>query len=53
MFAGAVATVTAIVMVKLLGKLPIFSVRAALAEHEREKKVAKTDGADRLAGEGE
>lgn len=32
MIAGAVATITAIVAVKLLGKLPMFSVRAALAE---------------------
>jgi spore maturation protein A len=32
MFAGAVATVVAIVMVKVLGKLPVFSVKSAVAE---------------------
>lgn len=32
MFAGAVSTITAILMVRLLGLLPMFSVRAALAE---------------------
>jgi spore maturation protein A len=37
MLAGAVATVTAIVMVKILGKLSIFSVRAAVAEQASEK----------------
>lgn len=34
MFAGFVATVVAVVMAKLLGKLPVFSVRAALAERD-------------------
>ena len=36
MFAGAVATVVAIVMVKVLGKLPVFSVKAAVAEQQKE-----------------
>jgi spore maturation protein A len=46
MLAGAVATVTAIVMVKVLGKLNIFSMSAAIAEQAREGGSA--DG-----GEGE
>ena len=44
LFAGLVATVTAIVMVKLLGRLPVFSVRAALAEQAREAKTAAGEG---------
>lgn len=36
MVAGGVATVTAIIMVKLLGMLPVFSVRNAVAEQMRE-----------------
>jgi spore maturation protein A len=32
MLAGAVSTITAIVMVKLLGKLPVFSIQTALRE---------------------
>jgi spore maturation protein A len=36
MLAGAVATVTAIIMVKLLGRLPMFSRAAAVAEYDRE-----------------
>ena len=47
MFAGFVATVTAIVMVKLLGKLPFFSMSAAIAEHERELHTAKTANMNR------
>jgi len=40
MLAGAAATITAITMVKLLGRLPMFSVAAAVAEQEREKQAA-------------
>jgi spore maturation protein A len=35
MVAGAVSTLVAILMVKLLGKLPFFSLKAALAEQDR------------------
>ncbi|MBU0640465.1 MAG: hypothetical protein KKB50_16505 [Planctomycetes bacterium] len=50
--AGFVATVTAIVMVKLLGRLPVFSVRAAAAEAAggQGAEAAAPDGAP---GEGE
>lgn len=40
MLAGAVSTLTAIIMVKLLGRLPVFSLRAALAEAARERAAA-------------
>ncbi len=40
MLAGAVATVTAIVMVKVLGRLPMFSRGAAVAEYLREREAA-------------
>ena len=40
MLAGAVSTVTAIVMVKLLGRLPVFSLQAALEEEAREQGAA-------------
>jgi spore maturation protein A len=55
MLAGAVATVTAIVMVKLLGKLPMFSVSAAVAEHAREERAVSTaaEASSDAAGEGE
>lgn len=54
MVAGAAATITAIVMVKLLGMLPVFSVKNAVAEHARETArppaaggtAGKTDGED-------
>lgn len=39
MLAGAVATAVAIVMVKVLGKLPFFSLRAALAEEAAEESA--------------
>lgn len=45
MLAGAAATITAITMVKLLGRLPMFSVAAAVAEQERDEQAAQ-------AGEG-
>lgn len=48
LIAGAVATVTAIVMVKLLGKLPMFALRSAVAEDEQEQKRATAGG----SGEG-
>jgi spore maturation protein A len=53
MLAGAVATVTAIVMVKILGKLSIFSVRAAVAEQAGEKRAvsAATGSSSDSAGE--
>jgi spore maturation protein A len=34
--AGATSTLTAIIMVKLLGRLPVFSRAAAVAEYERD-----------------
>ncbi len=40
MFAGFVATVTAIVMVKLLGKLPVFSMKAAVAEQIKDTQAS-------------
>ena len=45
MFAGLAATVTAIVMAKVLGKLPMFSIKAAIAE--------QSDVTAGEAGEGE
>jgi spore maturation protein A len=53
MLAGAVATVTAIVMVKILSKLSIFSVRAAVAEQASEKRGASavTGSSSDSAGE--
>lgn len=51
MVAGAVAMVTAIVMVKVLGKLPVFSVKAAVADHPSGGPPAATDDSDRAAGE--
>lgn len=39
MLAGAVATVVAIVMVKLLAKVPFFTLKAAVAEHAREEQT--------------
>lgn len=55
MLAGAVATVTAIVMVKLLGKLPMFSMSAAVAEHAREERAvsAAAEASSHAAGEDE
>ena len=55
MLAGAVATVTAIVMVKVLGKLPFFSTKAAVAEHVREAQPvpAAPEASDDDAGEDE
>jgi spore maturation protein A len=40
MVAGAVATVVAIIMVKVLGRLPLFTREAALAEEAREQAQA-------------
>jgi spore maturation protein A len=45
MLAGAVATVTAIVMVKIFGKLGIFSTSAAVAESAREHATGAAPGA--------
>jgi len=45
MLAGAVATVTAIIMVKILGKLNIFSTSAAVAESAREHATGAAPGA--------
>lgn len=47
MLAGAASTITAIVMVRLLARLPLFSVKAALAETAREEAAAAapTEGA--------
>jgi spore maturation protein A len=45
MVAGGVATVTAIIMVKLLGMLPVFSVRNAVAEQTREAGAKSGEGA--------
>jgi len=47
MLAGAVSTITAIVLVRALARLPLFSVRAALAEAAREGEAAapSTEGA--------
>jgi spore maturation protein A len=42
MLAGATATITAIIMVKLLSRLPIFTVQAALAEEAREQAATAT-----------
>jgi spore maturation protein A len=54
MLAGAVATVVAIIMVKILGKLSMFSVRAAVAERAREQTAGAAAGASGdAAGEGE
>lgn len=52
MLAGAVATVTAIIMVKVLGKLPFFSLKAAVAEEAR-SKAAAGDAGDQVSGEGQ
>ena len=46
MIAGATATITAIIAVKVLGKLPMFSVRAAVAEQGG-------GGSQAASGEGE
>jgi spore maturation protein A len=40
MVAGAISTVAAIVAVKLLGKLRVFSRQAAVAEQQREEAAA-------------
>ncbi len=40
MLAGAVSTVTAIIVVKVLGRLPMFSWEAAVAEDEAEREKA-------------
>ncbi len=40
MFAGATAAIVAITMVKVLGKLPFFSVEAAVAEQAREQATS-------------
>ena len=54
MLAGAVATVVAIVMVKVLGKLSIFSTSAAVAESARERTAgAALATSDSANGEGE
>jgi len=53
MVAGAVSTITAITMVKLLGRLPLFTIRAAVAEHAREAAPAPGAETGRGAGEGE
>ena len=50
MLAGAVATVTAIVMVKLLGRLPMFSREAAVAEYERDQAEAARAAGGKEAG---
>jgi len=44
MVAGAVATVVAIIMVKVLGKLPMFTLKAALAEQAREDAQSAAAG---------
>jgi len=44
MFAGLAAMITAIVMVKVLGKLPFFSVQAALAEEANETSASVGEG---------
>ncbi len=47
MIAGGVAAITAIVAVKLLGKLPMFSVRSAVAEQvSSASAIAQTPGED-------
>ncbi len=54
MLAGAVATVVAIVMVKVLGKLSIFSTSAAVAESARERAAGVAPAtSDSANGEGE
>lgn len=55
MIAGAVSTITAIVMVKVLGKLPFFSLKGAVAEQARETQpaAAAADPAIDAAEEGE
>ncbi len=42
MFAGAVSTLVAIIMVKVLGKIPVFSVKTAVAEQQKELAAANT-----------
>ena len=49
LIAGVVATVTAIVMVKLLGALPVFSMKAATEEEAREAAAQVAESTD---GEG-
>ncbi len=44
MIAGLVATITAIVMVKVLGKLPMFSVQAAEDARQHEEPAMTGDG---------
>jgi spore maturation protein A len=50
--AGLVATVTAIAMVKVLGALPFFSVRAAVEEEAREAAGNASKSAGTARGEG-
>ncbi len=47
MFAGAVATLVAIIMVKTLGKVRFFSTRAAVEECDRERAVHSATTASR------
>jgi len=44
MFAGAVSTITAITVVKILNKLPMFSVAAAVEEERRTAPAESTKG---------